>query len=58
LFPWLAPEGKPWSEKHERVVIQLSEQERKHCKPSTKCHVQVVRKDNLEAVKETGYVLG
>ncbi len=57
LFPWMAPCERPWSEKHERVVLQLSESEKKFSNPSTKCHVQVVRKDNLEEVKERGLVL-
>jgi hypothetical protein len=57
LFPWLAPEGKPWSDKHERVVVQLTEEEQKHSKSSTKCHHLVVRRDNLEEVRERGLVL-
>lgn len=50
IFPWLAPEGRPWSDSHERVIIPLSEDEKKGSKK--KCHIQVVRKDNLELIRE------
>ncbi len=57
LFPWIAPEGKPYGDAYERVVIPLSEAEKRNCKSSTKCHIQIVRRDNLEEIKERGLVL-
>lgn len=55
IFPWLAPEGRPWDEGYERVVIPLSEKEQMNSKK--KCHIQIVRRDNLERVQQNRLTL-
>lgn len=60
-FPWGSTKGaaaRPWKDGYERVIIPLSESEKKFSNPSTTCHIQVMRRENLEIIKENKLQLG
>lgn len=53
-FPWESSAiPQPWSQKHERVVIPLTADERRNS--TKKCHIQIVAKRNLSEVKEVRF---
>lgn len=48
-FPWASHKvPQPWGSAYERVVIPTTAKDN----TSKKCHIQIVRRDNLEIVKE------
>lgn len=50
-FPWESSQlPQPWPNTHERVVLPMTASERRLSKKC--CHVQVIAKRNLDAVRE------
>ena len=50
-FPWeSAKVAAPWKAGYMRVMIPLTEQERRHSEK--KCHIQIVRITKLEKIQE------
>lgn len=48
LLPWHATAPRPWSDKHERVVIPYTNDElRTAHDPNKVAHIQIVRRENL-----------
>ena len=55
-FPWVSTkEPQPWPSAYSRVMITYTPAEMRTRNDSRRCHVQIVRRDSLEVIREVRF---